>query len=322
MITKENLKKVLVETGFHTQDSKQYVCHFDISNCDVIVDFNKETIKYPENLKYERATTLNFSENENFVVLECVCRLLKQGYKPEHLYLEAPIPGGHTDEKAGFSDILIRDNNETPYMIIECKTTNDKSGDEFLKEWAKTKKSGGQLFNYFNTYRQAKYLVLYTSDFESSITPIYHVITLIDNDDFLKSNSKLTSYRNIREKNGSHVEYFSVWKNTYQQDYSSNGVLEHNIEPFCVGNKKLCSDDLIEIDYSSMKKKYNQYATILRQYNVSGKENAFDKLINIFIAKIIDETLNSNELKCYWKAFLMTELHILRIQKLKMHLGL
>lgn len=301
MITKDNLKDVLIEIGFNTQDSKQYVCHFDISNCDVVVDFKKETIKYPDNLKYERATTLNFSENENFVVLECVCRLLKQGYKPEHLYLEAPIPGGHTDEKAGFSDILIRDNNETPYMIIECKTTNDKSDDEFLKEWAKTKKSGGQLFNYFNTYRQAKYLVLYTSDFESSITPIYHVITLIDNDEFLKSNSKLTSYRNIREKNGSHIEYFSVWKNTYQQDYSSNGVLEHNIEPFCVGNKKLSSNDLIEIDYSSMKKKYNQYATILRQYNVSGKENAFDKLINIFIAKIIDETLNSNELKCYWK---------------------
>ncbi|EAL1048736.1 restriction endonuclease, partial [Campylobacter coli] len=36
---------------------------------------------------------------------------------------------------------------------------------------------------------------------------------------------------------------------------------------------------------------------ILRKHNISGKENAFDKLVNIFLCKIYDETFNKNNLK-------------------------
>ncbi|WP_214646412.1 N-6 DNA methylase [Neisseria musculi] len=39
----------------------------------------------------------------------------------------------------------------------------------------------------------------------------------------------------------------------------------------------------------------------MRQHNVSGRENAFDKLVNIFLAKIKDESENPNNLKVYWK---------------------
>lgn len=35
-----------------------------------------------------RHTTCNFSDNENFVVLECVTRLLDKGYRPKHIELE------------------------------------------------------------------------------------------------------------------------------------------------------------------------------------------------------------------------------------------
>lgn len=35
----------------------------------------------------------------------------------------------------------------------------------------------------------------------------------------------------------------------------------------------------------------------LRKHNISGKENAFDKLVNIFLCKIYDETFNKNNLK-------------------------
>ncbi|ECP1103239.1 N-6 DNA methylase, partial [Campylobacter jejuni] len=38
-------------------------------------------------------------------------------------------------------------------------------------------------------------------------------------------------------------------------------------------------------------------AKILRKHNISGKENAFDKLVNIFLCKIYDETFNKNNLK-------------------------
>ena len=38
--------------------------------------------------------------------------------------------------------------------------------------------------------------------------------------------------------------------------------------------------------------KYHEFAKILRKHNISGKENAFDKLVNIFLCKIYDESFN------------------------------
>lgn len=92
-----------------------------------------------------------------------------------------------------------------------------------------------------------------------------------------------------------------LWKNTYLLDYSTNGIFEADCKPFDIGQKKYSVADLKEIDSVSMQKKYNEFASILRKYNVSSKENAFDKLINLFLAKIVDETNNQSELKCLWK---------------------
>ena len=57
--------------------------------------------------------------------------------------------------------------------------------------------------------------------------------------------------------------------------------LTHQVLPF--GLKKIYSlKDLKTIGFEDTQKKYNEFATILRQHNVSGHENAFDKLVNIF----------------------------------------
>lgn len=46
--------------------------------------------------------------------------------------------------------------------------------------------------------------------------------------------------------------------------------------------------------------KYHEFAKILRKYNISGKENAFDKLVNLFLCKIYDENHNKEILNfCY-----------------------
>jgi len=54
------------------------------------VNFTKKEITYPEaaGLVINERQTCNFDANENFVVLECVHRLLEKGYKPEHIELE------------------------------------------------------------------------------------------------------------------------------------------------------------------------------------------------------------------------------------------
>ncbi len=51
------------------------------------VDLAKEHISYGK-IRIDRNTITNFSKEENFVVLECVDRLLCLGYLGKNLYLE------------------------------------------------------------------------------------------------------------------------------------------------------------------------------------------------------------------------------------------
>jgi type I restriction enzyme M protein len=54
---------------------------------------------------------------------------------------------------------------------------------------------------------------------------------------------------------------------------------------------------LDNIDDSSVKIIFNQFLTILRQNSISDKSNAFDKMINIFIAKVLDEKNGDTQFK-------------------------
>ena len=55
------------------------------------------------------------------------------------------------------------------------------------------------------------------------------------------------------------------------------------------------------MDSDTIQKKYHQFATIMRAHNVSARENAFDKLVNLFLCKVVDEKHNADALKVYWK---------------------
>lgn len=81
MITKSNLKNMLKSAGFSDTSKDKYEKNYPSSDCSIIVDFRNEKIIYPEDkgFKVNVATTTNFSEPENFVVLECVNRLLDKG---------------------------------------------------------------------------------------------------------------------------------------------------------------------------------------------------------------------------------------------------
>ena len=59
-----------------------------INGNTIEIDFENEKIKYPNLKEIGRNTTTNFAEEENFVVLECVIRLLEQGYSPSQISLE------------------------------------------------------------------------------------------------------------------------------------------------------------------------------------------------------------------------------------------
>ena len=305
MITLGNFQKVLDSLGFYLVAGSDYLYQNTYgessdSSFSLSVDLEEEQFLYPAGIHFDRGTTLDFHQQESFVVFECIARLFAVGYRPENLWLEGK---NYQGQDLGWIDILVKDNTETEYLIIECKTSDSTAKeDEFSKHWKKTLANGDQLFRYFNTYSKAQYLCLYTADFvDEKLTDAYHLITLKDNEEYLNSDKRLKSYKSLRENQGSAEEFFEVWKNTYGSDFSANGMIEKDSKPFDIGQKKYSIDDLKEIDSSSMQKKYNEFATILRKYNVSSKENAFDKLINLFLAKIVDETYYQSELRCLWR---------------------
>lgn len=296
MITKQNLPQFLTHLGF-TQQNQIYTK--SLHGNELKIDFANERIIYPKGVTAHRDTTKNFSQPENFVVFECVHNLLQSGYKPEHIILEQGMPGGH-GMTGGFCDIIVQDNDGQPYLLIECKTADGNKSKEFSRAWAKMQKDGGQLFNYYNSYRQAQWLCLYASDFvNNQAESVYHLISMKDNDEYLGSNEKLLSFKKVQEENGSKSDYFKVWSETYQQDFISHNLFES--VPFNIGNRPYNLRDLKIVDNNTIQKKYHQFATIMRQHNVSARENAFDKLVNLFLCKVVDEKANPENLKVYWK---------------------
>lgn len=296
MITKQNLPQFLTHLSF-TQQNQIYTK--SLHGNELKIDFANERIIYPKGVTAHRDTTKNFSQPENFVVFECVHNLLQSGYKPEHIILEQGMPGGH-GMTGGFCDIIVQDNDRQPYLLIECKTADGDKSKEFSRAWAKMQKDGGQLFNYYNSYRQAQWLCLYASDFvNNQAESVYHLISMKDNDEYLGSNEKLLSFKKVQEENGSKSDYFKVWSETYQQDFISHNLFES--APFNIGSRPYNVRDLKIVDNNTIQKKYHQFATIMRQHNVSARENAFDKLVNLFLCKVVDEKANPENLKVYWK---------------------
>ena len=109
MITKIKLKEMLLSIGFKSTNDDILEKEYKDISCSIIVDFKNQKIRYPEakGFKVNVATTCNFSEPENFVVLECVNRLFEKGYRPEHVELERAWTLGH-EQKSGRADICVQ----------------------------------------------------------------------------------------------------------------------------------------------------------------------------------------------------------------------
>ncbi len=292
MITQDNICKMLEILGF-TKSQSGYLK--TIGTYPLAADIPKQSLQYPESdgLFVNERQTCNFSANENFVVFECVHRLLEKGYKPEHIELEPKWKLGR-GASGGRADILVRDNFGKPLLLIECKT----AGNEFTKAWNKTQQDGDQLFSYAQQISETQFLCLYTADFENDQV-IYHshIIAHRDNERYLADNPHFKSFNNATDVK----ERFAVWRDTYKLDFTSRGIFEDNIQPYQIGKDKYSLADLHIISASDQQKKYHEFATILRQHNVSGRENAFDKLVNLFLCKLVDEIENPDDLKFYWK---------------------
>lgn len=292
MITKENFQKVLKKLGF-SNENNIFTKHFEAVGCDLKADFANQKLIYPTEKGFEvnDGTTSNFSHPENFVVFECVARLLQKGYRPEHIELEPRWSLGHGG-KSGKADICVKNKDGSPYLcIIECKTF----GAEYKKELSNMKADGGQLFSYWQQSRATKWLVLYASDFDDEaqkIIPVSSTVNCSDDANFVelaKDDKTLKLY-----KDAATVEdLFEVWKETYEQKFFGDIIFDDETVPYDIGVLPLKKKRLV--DFSRNDKIVNQFEEILRHNNVSDKENAFNRLIALFIAKLYDEKTKTPE---------------------------
>jgi len=280
-------------------------------NTDIFkIDLKEEKIRYPKFIKIGRNTITNFEAEENFVVLNATINLVRQGYASENIEIEKGYRLG-LNTKSGNADITVNDYDKKTFMIIECKTY----GTEFDKAWKDTLKDGGQIFSYEKQENTSRVIILYAARLvDLEIEELYHAISLVDNDEFINTLENPQTYADA--KGGD--DKFNVWKDTYQYDYMVNGVLEKDIKPYSINKPKKRLDDLKDFSHSEVQKKYNEFASILRKHNIGGRENAFDKLVNLFLAKIVDEQQNSEDLQFVWKGTAQDTYYKLvdRLQKL------
>ena len=279
-ISAESIKSLLKAMDYLPEDGvnniyyKKYAQH---NNYIIRVNFNTQKIEYRENdvkaedgIQWGDLTTSNFENSENFVVLECINRLLEKGYAPKNLYLEYKFPLGRNEK--GKLDILVFDNDGKAYLMIECKTW----GAEFTKEEKKMLKDGGQLFSYYVQDKATKYLCLYTSQLSKKNIEYKNNIIKVD-----EAWAELTNQKEIHDH----------WnKNT-----KDNGIFEEWANAYDVEIKALVRSRLLPLTKDDSGRIFNQFAEILRHNVVSDKPNAFNKILNLFICKIIDEDKNDNE---------------------------
>lgn len=280
MITKSNFGDVLSSLGF-TKTGESYEKQFPALNAALCVDCAAKKLHYPDAIKGRERNT-GFDKKENFVVFECVNRLLDKGYRPENIELEKVWPLGH-DPKGGRAGICVSDTDGVMLFIVECKTW----GKEFDKAFNDSKNDGGQVFSYWQQEAGAKWLTLYASDFKNGHVE-YKSPTIHCSDDpnivlLSKKDASIKLYCDAKTAS----QKYEVWKETYACQVHDDLIFSDDSVAYKIGVKPLRKKDLT--DFTPDDKIVNKFEEILRHNNVSDKENAFNRLIALFICKLVDE---------------------------------
>ncbi|MBN1970242.1 MAG: restriction endonuclease subunit S [Candidatus Delongbacteria bacterium] len=261
------MKNIIKALDFKPKENTTGTYHkkyFNHDNYSIEIDFDSKIINYGNLIKSESKTTQNFSQDENFVVLECVNRLLEKGYNPQNIILEKTWATGHGT--SGRLDIFVTKNENIAYLMIECKTW----GAEFEKEFKNLEKNGGQLFTYFQQDKNAEILMLYTSKFDNNEIKYRNEIVKIEED-----------YR----QTGNVKDLFERW-NRFPK---SNGVFDNWVSPYEFQSKAITKGQLEVLKQEDSSFIFNRFLEILRHNVVSDKPNAFNKIFTLFLCKIVDE---------------------------------
>ncbi|MBR0261133.1 MAG: N-6 DNA methylase [Selenomonadaceae bacterium] len=272
MLTEKNFDAALQVMNFSRHGNRYEKIFSD--NVTMAVDFAAKKLFYPAQIKgRDRNNFFDAEHKENLVVFECVNRLLEKGYKPEDIWLEKNWSLGHS-QKSGRADICVSSEGKVLF-IIECKT----AGAEFNHELSNMLADGGQLFSYWQQEQSCKWLMLYASDFADNILKFFAAS--------VSCNEKI--YRDAHTV----PERFKIWSERYEKKFLGDVIFHDETVAYKIGVKPLRKRDLK--NFSENKSVVNKFEEILRHNQVSDKENAFNRLIALFIAKLVDESHTPDE---------------------------
>ena len=263
-------KNFMQTLGFIPKENTSGIFYKKYGSYAIQIDFENSIFDFGSKIKGESKTTQNFSQAENWVVLECVDRLLEKGYQPENIVLEKTWKTGHGT--SGRLDILVNRDNGSAYLMIECKTW----GAEFEKECKSLERNGGQLFTYFQQDKDADIIMLYTSQLHGLKIEFKSIVIKIEDD-----------YRQA----GNVKDFFERWNKLPK----TNGMFETWVRPYEFQSKALTKTDLKALRQEDSSFIFNRFLEILRHNVVSDKPNAFNKIFTLFLCKIVDENRNPDE---------------------------
>ncbi len=265
-------KELIKILGYTPKNNTSGIFYKNYSNYAIEVDFEKNQFHFGGKINFgdSKKTIQNITKPEDWVVFECVNRLLEKGYQPQNITLEKTWKTGHGT--SGRLDILVTRANRDAYLMIECKTW----GTEFDKEFKNLEKNGGQLFTYFQQDKNAEILMLYASELDGNKVKFKNEIVKIEEDYRQTANVK---------------DFFERWNKLPK----TNGVFDSWATSYEFQSKALTKKDLKVLKQEDSSFIFNRFLEILRHNVVSDKPNAFNKIFTLFLCKIVDEDRNDDE---------------------------
>lgn len=265
-------KKLIETLGFTPKENTTGIFQKKYGKYSIEIDFEKNQFNFGGKINFgDSAKTIqNIVKPEDWVVLECVNRLLEKGYNPQNITLEKTWKTGHGT--SGRLDILVTRENGDAYLMIECKTW----GTEFDKEFKNLEKNGGQLFTYFQQDKNAEIIMLYASELDGKDIKYKNEIVKIEEDYRQTANVK---------------DFFERWNKLPK----ANGIFDTWASAYEFQSKALTRNDLIVLKQEDSGFIFNRFLEILRHNVVSDKPNAFNKIFTLFLCKIVDEDRNDDE---------------------------
>lgn len=288
-----SIKSHISALGFTPKNNVHNIYHkiYSAFDYEIHIDLNAQKIIYSEPLRLGDKTTSNFNALENLCVLECVDRLISQGYDPQYIELERNFPLGHKTK--GKLDISVYNPDGTTFLMIECKTF----GSEYDKAKKNTLKDGGQLLSYYQQDNTAHFLCLYASKLDTDRHYCYDVIECT---------------QSMRDASDTHSK-FAIWN----KQFKNNGLFETNINPYNFKPKALRKIDLKPLEKGDSSIIFNEFEEILRHNVISDNGNAFNKIFNLFLCKLNDERkLDDAELDFQWKEKDTAEDFLMRLNEI------